>query len=190
MVQIVSKCENNKDSDISLLPLTPELHGELARVGNHPEIWRFALNPSVSLSTMHAYLGRVQTQISTGQTLAYVIWHQQREQAIGLSRLKSLDYLNGEAETGTWIHPDFHGKGFNQSVKSQALAMAFKGVRLGRVYCYVHEDNVASIKSLQRFGFCASPSKDRNVLDVQHRLIRQHYYEYTRAMWEQQFGAD
>lgn len=71
----------------------------------------------------------------------------------GSVSLKNIDLENEEAEYAISIHPDAQGKGAAQAASSGILEIAFRDLKLQRVYLNVLADNERANRFYQKFGF-------------------------------------
>ncbi len=75
-------------------------------------------------------------------------------EAIGAAGLLLKDDIyKGNGEIGYWIGQDYWGKGFGTWVVKELTRIAFNEFKLRRVYAKVFENNIASVRILEKNGF-------------------------------------
>jgi len=135
---------------VGLRRLTAESIADLRRLGIDPQIWRHSRFTKNDPAKFDRYFDKV---LADSNSLRFAVWHFGAERVVGFTRLKKLDWISREAETGTWLGGEFQRQGFNRAIKLQLLYLAFQCLSLKRVYCYVNHSNTPSQISLQRCGF-------------------------------------
>jgi len=73
--------------------------------------------------------------------------------AIGLSILKSVPTLADTLELGTWLHPDYFGRGFNKSIKFAMLETAFSTKDVARVLLITTTDNTRALAATRKLPY-------------------------------------
>lgn len=63
------------------------------------------------------------------------------------------DVYKGNGEIGYWIGQEFWGKGISSAVVSDLIKIAFNELGLYRIYAEVFENNIASMRVLEKNGF-------------------------------------
>ncbi len=72
---------------------------------------------------------------------------------VGMIGLRNINRQDRNAEVGYWIGRSFQRRGYAGEALRLILKFAFTELRLVRVYAVVHQNNVASVKLLDRIGF-------------------------------------
>ncbi len=75
------------------------------------------------------------------------------EAAIGGIGLLNIHPRNKNAELGYWLGKKYWRRGYTEEAVQLILRLAFKELRLHRVYAVVAEPNIASVKLLEKCGF-------------------------------------
>ncbi len=76
------------------------------------------------------------------------------DQYIGTVNLIDIDYINRNAETGSWIDPpEFRSRGYGTEAKMLLLEYAFERLHLHVLSSYVWEPNARSAAALAKQGY-------------------------------------
>jgi diamine N-acetyltransferase len=86
--------------------------------------------------------------------IIFAIVDKDKNDIIGTIGLSPIDHFNQRAQLGTLIgNQKYWGKGYATEGLKLLLQYAFRELNLNRVYSYVFEENIASIKKNQKMGF-------------------------------------
>lgn len=78
----------------------------------------------------------------------------ENDQFIGGVELMDIDYVNRNAETGSWMaHADYRGGGYGSEAKQLLLEYAFDRLRLHMVHSWVLFHNTRSAAALRKQGY-------------------------------------
>ena len=91
--------------------------------------------------------------VSTGTGMWWAICESPNTECIGAAGLNNIETLNGQAEIGFWLIPEYWGRGFGTEAAKGVLDYAFSILQLRRVVALVEPENLASVRSLERAGF-------------------------------------
>jgi ribosomal-protein-alanine N-acetyltransferase len=140
----------------------PELTLRYARPDDAPRLFELASDPNVTeffswgpytTQTQAAdYIANLARKRADGSRLEFVIDHRESG-VIGVTGLSEFSLRDRRAVVGTWHGREWWGKGANRQSKALVLALAFAGLRLGRVTAWCGTDNGRSQKALERLGF-------------------------------------
>ena len=72
---------------------------------------------------------------------------------MGTVSLKNIDFENKNAEYAISLHMDALGKGYARFATNAILNIAFKELKLNRVYLNVLSKNIRAIKFYEKYGF-------------------------------------
>ena len=72
---------------------------------------------------------------------------------MGTVSLKNIDFENKNAEYAISLHMDALGKGYARFATNAILDIAFKELKLNRVYLNVLSKNIRAIKFYEKYGF-------------------------------------
>src|SRR5258706_1109125 len=73
--------------------------------------------------------------------------------SLGFVRIDELDSVNGNVRVGGDIHPDFRGKGLAKEMYKLVFQLAFKELRLHRVWLLVVDFNERALALYKKLGF-------------------------------------
>ena len=76
-----------------------------------------------------------------------------KDQYMGTVSLKNIDFENKNAEYAISLHMDAIGKGYARFATDAILDVAFKELKLNRVYLNVLSKNIRAIKFYEKYGF-------------------------------------
>jgi ribosomal-protein-alanine N-acetyltransferase len=125
----------------------------LYRLASDPEVTRyFSWGPYLRESEAEAYVRSLAPKRAQGRMLELVIVHP-RDGVIGVTGLSEFSLRDSRAVVGTWHGRESWGTGANRQSKALVLALAFRGLGLGRVTAWCGTDNGRSQTALERLGF-------------------------------------
>jgi ribosomal-protein-alanine N-acetyltransferase len=140
----------------------PELSLRYARASDAPRLFELASDPDVtrffswgpytSQSQAADYIANLVPKRADGTRLEFVVDHHEAG-VIGVTGLSEFSVRDRRAVVGTWHGRDWWGTGANRQSKTLVLALAFAGLRLGRVTAWCGVDNGRSQTALERLGF-------------------------------------
>jgi ribosomal-protein-alanine N-acetyltransferase len=140
----------------------PELKLRYAREDDAPALYALASDPDVTRffswgpytdeSEAVAYVRSLTRKRAAGERLELVIDHP-RAGVIGVTGLSEFSLRDRRAVVGTWHGREWWGTGANRQSKALVLALAFRGLGLGRVTAWCGADNGRSQTALERLGF-------------------------------------
>lgn len=161
--------------NIRLRKLTPKDAHDIYENVNDPDVSRWtALIPypyPKSLATKFIRSSRY--QIKNNKALIIGIESIGNKKIVGVISLTRINKTHKRAEIGYWLGKKYWGKGIMTQAVEEILHMAFKKMKLHRVYAKVFEENIASRKTLEKCGFqyeglhkdsCFKHGKFRNVI--------------------------
>ena len=130
-----------------LRPLKESDFDELYKVASDPLIWEF--HPEKYRYRLENFEKFFKAAITSRGALAAI--DTKADKIIGSSRYTGLDQGASKVEIGyTFIDRSYWGKGYNAEVKKLMLNHAFKFI--SNVYFYAGENNIRSIKALEKLG--------------------------------------
>jgi ribosomal-protein-alanine N-acetyltransferase len=140
----------------------PELTLRYARAEDAPRLFElasdaevtrfFSWGPYTTQSQAADYIANLARKRADGSRLELVIDHHEAG-VIGVTGLSEFSLRDRRAVVGTWHGREWWGKGANRQSKTLVLALAFAGLRLGRVTAWCGKDNGRSQTALERLGF-------------------------------------
>jgi ribosomal-protein-alanine N-acetyltransferase len=131
----------------------PEDAARLFELASNEEVTRyFSWGPYTSERQAVDYIANLGRKRAEGERLEFVIDHRDAG-VIGVTGLAEFSLRDRRAVVGTWHGQEWWGSGANRQSKTLVLALAFAGLRLGRVTAWCGNDNGRSQTALERLGF-------------------------------------
>lgn len=138
---------------LALRYATPADAGALLQLGSDPEVTRFfSWGPYTRIEQPLAFIASLDTQRAAGERLEFVVVDGE-DRPIGVTGLSEFSPRDRRAVVGTWFGRAHWGSGANRESKALVLALAFRGLGLGRVTAWANPDNGRSVRALERLGF-------------------------------------
>jgi ribosomal-protein-alanine N-acetyltransferase len=142
-----------RGSGLSLRYARPEDAPRLFELASDPEVTRFfSWGPYTAERQAADYVASLARKRAEGERLELVIDHPEAG-VIGVTGLSEFSLRDRRAVVGTWHGREWWGKGANRQSKALVLALAFRGLGLGRVTAWCGADNGRSQTALERLGF-------------------------------------
>jgi [ribosomal protein S5]-alanine N-acetyltransferase len=140
----------------------PELLLRYARPDDAPRLFElaadvevtryFSWGPYTSERQAVDYIENLARKRVEGERLELVIDHYEAG-VIGVTGLSEFSLRDRRAVVGTWHGQKWWGTGANRQSKTLVLALAFAGLRLGRVTAWCGSENGRSQTALEKVGF-------------------------------------
>jgi len=140
----------------------PELSLRYARPDDAPRLFQLASDPAVTRYFSWGpytherqaadYVTSLARKRAEGERLEFVIDHGEAG-VIGVTGLSEFALRDRRAVVGTWHGQEWWGRGANRQSKVLVLALAFAGLKLGRVTAWCGAENGRSQTALERLGF-------------------------------------
>jgi ribosomal-protein-alanine N-acetyltransferase len=125
----------------------------LFELASDPAVTRyFSWGPYTSERQAADYITSLARKRAEGERLEFVIDHREAG-VIGVTGLSEFAVRDRRAVVGTWHGQEGWGTGVNRRSKVLVLALAFAGLRLGRVTAWCGTENGRSQTALERLGF-------------------------------------
>jgi [ribosomal protein S5]-alanine N-acetyltransferase len=139
--------------ELALRYARPEDAARLFELASDAEVTRyFSWGPYTTERQAADYIANLARKRAEGERLELVIDHHEAG-VIGVTGLSEFSLRDRRAVVGTWHGRQWWGTGANRQSKTLVLALAFAGLRLGRVTAWCGADNGRSQKALERLGF-------------------------------------
>ena len=139
--------------ELSLRYARPEDAHRLFELASNAEVTRyFSWGPYTTERQAAEYIANLGRKRAEGERLELLIDHHQAG-VIGVTGLSEFSLRDRRAVVGTWHGQEWWGTGANRQSKTLVLALAFAGLRLGRVTAWCGSDNGRSQTALERLGF-------------------------------------
>ena len=128
----------------------------------------------VSLEDVRAFVLRIQEGVRNLQLYYWAIRLPIDNQLIGTICLWNFVEENASAEIGYELHPDHQGKGIMQEALVHILDFAENTLQLQQIKAYIHQDNTASRRMVERNRFYLDPvhmdeSHEQNLIYIRTR---------------------
>ena len=132
--------------------------------------------------TKEGHLSWIRTQVEPGHVVQFIICLQDGRE-IGSVYFRDIDRESGTAEYGIFIGEKAAiGCGYGTAAAKEALAYAFTGLHLHKIFLRFLADNIAAQKSYENAGFRMT-DRTESVTTLQGEcLVR--FMEIDRKMWE------
>ena len=170
--------------ELSLRYARPDDAARLFELASDEEVTRFfSWGPYTDQGQAADYISNLARKRADGSRLEFVIDHNEAG-VIGVTGLSEFSYRDRRAVVGTWHGRKWWGKGANRQSKTLVLALAFAGLRLGRVTAWCGADNGRSQTALERLGFVhEGVLREWHVHDGEPKDVIS--YSMLRREWEQ-----
>ncbi|MBI3894231.1 MAG: GNAT family N-acetyltransferase [Candidatus Wallbacteria bacterium] len=110
------------------------------------------LPPGSSLSRCRRFLREARAQARVRRAFHFVVEVRSTGRLAGWIALLEIDWDRREAEAGTWLAPQWRGRGVNSQAKRLLLDHAFATLGLERLRMYATPENIRSIHALENLG--------------------------------------
>jgi ribosomal-protein-alanine N-acetyltransferase len=106
-----------------------------------------------SIEETHAFIDRIQKEISEGRTILWGITQKGSNRFIGTICFWNISKNEDKAEIGYILASAFHKMGYMNEALEKAIDFGFNTMKLNTIEAYTHENNEYSIKLLLRNKF-------------------------------------
>ncbi len=138
--------------DIKLRAVEPEDLELLYRWENNSDLWaRGNTITPYSKFQIKEFIAQTKQDIFTSKQLRLMI--EQREQTVGCIDLYEYDVFHQKAAIGIMIEEGSQNCGIARKALSLLVEYAFSFLKLKQLYCYIPENNIASIRLFEKAGF-------------------------------------
>ncbi|MDY6778371.1 MAG: GNAT family protein [Candidatus Nanohaloarchaea archaeon] len=165
---------------LDLLPIERDDLERLRDILNHPEV-RVPVNNHEPLNMADEEDWFEQERDK--DDIHLVLHHREDSEVIGLIGLEVIDQRSRVAETGFFIHPDYHSRGLGSEALSTVLDYGFSELNLHRIYANVLDFNDKSAGLLEKHGFSMEGTlREHAYVDGEYRDTLK--YGLLRSEWE------
>lgn len=151
----------------------------LAKHLNNKRIWdncRDSLPFPYLEEDARAFISHVQSQ---PEQCCFCIASDEGEAIGNIGFTRGTDVERYNAELGYWLAEPYWGRGITTAALSEAVAFFFAHTDVERIHASVFEDNVASIRVLEKTGF-RLVGVCRRAFHKNNRFLNGYYYELVR----------
>lgn len=115
--------------------------------------WTFTIPHPYPREEAAAFIRRSKRSLSKGESITLGIVPNDVDKVVGVVSLKGINTTHKAAELGYWIGTDYWSCGYTTEAVQLMLDIAFRTLRLHRVWAIVFESNTASQQVLRKCGF-------------------------------------
>jgi len=106
-----------------------------------------------SIEDAEIFIDKINTIIEKNESVYWAVCLKENPRLIGTICYFNLSSESSTAEIGYELHPFYHGKGIMQEAISIVIQYGFEVMQLKKIFACPSEDNLSSIKLLERNGF-------------------------------------
>lgn len=106
------------------------------------------------------YIDRMNKGIEDNKWIIWGIEHKQSNKVIGTVCIWNLDWEQESGELGYGIIPDYQGRGLMKEALTRVIEYGFNVLKLRIIDAYTEENNVKSVKLLERCNFTEADRVD------------------------------
>jgi [ribosomal protein S5]-alanine N-acetyltransferase len=117
---------------------------------------------SNSIEDAVLFIDRIKTGVQRNENIYWVICFENSADLIGTIGLWNFDISTGTAEIGYELLSGFRCQGIMSEVLPRAIQFGFEQTKLKRINAFCSDQNISSIRLLEKCGFRLSPSNDDN----------------------------
>jgi len=139
---------------LTLRRLNGKDENALINLRSDERVNKFIVRPkSISLEEVKKFIDKIDTEISKDEVIYWAITLKNKDELIGTICLWNLDKENSKGEVGFELFPEFQGKGLMKEALINVLDYAFNVMKLHTVEGFANENNIRSIKLMEKFNF-------------------------------------
>lgn len=118
---------------------------------------------AITMDDAHAFIERMKTSVASKESLLWAIELKETHAFAGSVLLWNINKERNEIETGYELLPQYQGKGIIQEAIKAVMAYAFDSLKFDSVVAIVHNQNIASLKVLQRNKFILTAALENDL---------------------------
>ena len=170
--------------NIRLEPLHLDHASVLARVGLHPELWRWQPSPITTQDDMRRYVQTALNDQLNSSGLPFVIVDTTTDEVIGSTRYMDIALQHHRLEIGaTWLTPSHQRSRANTEAKLLLLTHAFESLGIKRVVFKTEALNEQSRKALARIGAVEEGTFRQHLYTASGRARDMVYFSILATEW-------
>ncbi|GAB4197570.1 MAG: GNAT family N-acetyltransferase [Wenzhouxiangellaceae bacterium] len=163
---------------------------ELYAIFSNPEAMRYwSCPPYADRQQAAALIEDIHQHCRQRDLFQWAIEHRTDQRVIGTCTLAWLDWSNQRAEIGFILHPQYWRQGYISEALTRLLDHAFDDLELYRIEADVDPANQASIRTLERLGFCHEGRLRERWL-VGGQRCDSDFYGLLKPQWDARRTAD
>ena len=142
-----------KGKAVDLLPLEKEHFEELYAAASDKELWNLIPIEGWRKEVFEEVYSFSLTERDNGRQYPFVIFHKEKQQLIGSTRLFEIYPADKKLEIGwTWIKKAYWGTTVNFECKLMLLGFCFETLKANRVQLKTKDNNFRSRKAIEKIG--------------------------------------
>ncbi len=161
---------------ISLSILSREDAPDLFRIINDRNVNRMLRFPQPVRSLVDEYEWIDNQALTSGQNLNFSIIKNENSTLIGIIGVNDIEF-NMHGKLGYFISRDNWGRGFTTEAVSLLTGYCFNVLNLRKIFAYVFEPNIASIRVLERNNFKMTGRQEEHVFVEGEGFVDSLYFE-------------
>jgi [ribosomal protein S5]-alanine N-acetyltransferase len=160
---------NLSTTRLTLRQLQPSDEREIFSLRSNPEVNKHLdRDPANTLEDAADFINKILTLTKDKQTFYWAICLKENPKLIGTICYFNRSAQNESAEIGYELHPFYQGRGIMQEAMSVVIPFGFEVMQLKLIIACPSEDNLSSIKLLEKDGF----KLDQDQYEKEGNLVR------------------
>lgn len=142
------------EKDLSIAAVSPKMAETLFKWRQQPNIMAFNPLKACSLEELADILAKESSDLSAIDEATSYRWAIMLDgKMVSSFSLNGISTMMGYAQIGYSVDEDMQGRGIGKRTVEMLIEKIFKETELRKLMAYVHVDNIASRKILERLGF-------------------------------------
>ncbi|MFC1753042.1 GNAT family N-acetyltransferase [Thermoproteota archaeon] len=140
--------------------------------------------PPASLEEEKKFIRSSQRAWRKGEKAAYTILLNETGEVVGSIGLNNINWRSRNAKIGTFVMPEYWGRGINTEAKHLLINYAFNQLGLQRLELHIAEKNIRSYKATEKLGAVLEGVLRRNA-KLRGRYHNMRVYGILREEWRE-----
>lgn len=124
---------------------------------------------TATLKEARQFIAKINEYIARGESFYWVVAQPVTSQGLGTQPVGTIclwnfSTENDSAEVGYELLPAFQGKGYMQEALAKVIEFGFEELALSEIKAYLHAENEASVRLLEKFNFERTGTHGENEL--------------------------
>ena len=138
---------------VKLSPLKKKHTSQLAEISNDETIWKYLFEKGKKKKHLSTYIKTAVQNRKHRKEYPFVIFDKTKKSIAGTTRLYDINPNWKTLKLGhTWLGASFRGTGLNKNCKYLLFQFVFEKMKMERIGFGVHEENLGSVKALEKVG--------------------------------------
>jgi len=173
-----------EDDLVRLEPLEEKHYEHLWPVAMHKELWLYTGAKVNSEADFRRYFDTALSERKNKKSYPFAYFNKHTQQYAGCTRYANIDFPNKRLEIGwTWLHPQFHGTGFNKHCKFLLISYGFDQLQLNRVELKTSHLNLKSQKAMRKIGAVEEGRLRRHSINEDGLVRDTIYFSFIAEEW-------